>query len=145
MKKLAWIAALVFLLDRGSKLLWNRIPETGITLIPGVLGLTRARNTGVAFSLFSGRPWLLAVLSIGILAGAFFYLRGKRLSGLTRVGLMMMLGGALGNLWDRLFLGYVPDMIEFLFVRFAVFNLADAGLVTGCALVMLALLRKEKE
>ena len=57
----------------------------------------------------------------------------------------MMLGGALGNLWDRLFLGYVPDMIEFLFVRFAVFNLADAGLVTGCALVMLALLRKEKE
>ena len=145
MKKDAWIAALVFLLDRGSKLLWHRIPEAGVTLIPGVLGLARARNTGMAFSLFSGAPWLLVVLSLGILAGAFFYLRGKQLSGLSRVGLMMMLGGALGNLADRLFLGYVPDMIEVLFVRFAVFNLADVGLVIGCGLLMIALLWKEKE
>ena len=63
------------------------------------------------------------------------------LPGLTVTGLMMMLGGAAGNLADRLLSGYVPDMIEFLFIRFAVFNVADACLVTGCGLVIWNLFR----
>ena len=113
-------------------------------LIPGILGLTPARNTGMAFSLLSGHPWLLAGLSLVMIAGAFLFLRGKQLSPLTRTGLMLMLGGALGNLADRLVLGWVPDMIEFLFVRFAVFNVADACLTVGCGLVILDLFRGEK-
>ena len=55
---------------------------------------------------------------------------------------MMMLGGALGNMLDRFLTGFVPDLIEFLFVRFAVFNLADACLVIGCGLVIIDLFRK---
>lgn len=140
MRRTFWIAPAVFLADRGVKLLWKRIPAEGRTLIPGVLGLTPARNTGMAFSLFSGRSWLLGLVSLVLIAGALLFLRGKDLRGLTRVGLMMMLGGAAGNMVDRFFLGYVPDMFELLFVRFAVFNVADAFLVTGCALVMIDLL-----
>ena len=144
MRKEAWTAAGVFLADRLAKALSVRIPPEGTTLIPGVLGLRQARNTGMAFSLLSGHPLLLGILSLAILAGAFLALRGRKLSGLTRTALALMLGGALGNLADRLLTGYVPDMLEFLFVDFAVFNVADACLVTGCGLAALDLFREGK-
>ena len=144
MRKEAWTAAGVFLADRLTKALSVRIPPEGTALIPGVLGLRQARNTGMAFSLLSGHPLLLGILSLAILAGAFLALRGRKLSGLTRTALALMLGGALGNLADRLLTGYVPDMLEFLFVDFAVFNVADACLVTGCGLAVLDLFREGK-
>ena len=140
MKKKLWIAGAAFLLDRAAKILAERLPRGGLTLIPGVLRLRYTRNTGMAFSLLSGHPVLLAALSALVLAGAFFLLRGKRMDGPTETGLMMMLGGAAGNLADRIFAGSVPDMIEPVFVRFAVFNLADAFLVVGCALVIIRIL-----
>ena len=140
MKKHVWIALAVFLADRGTKLLWDRIPAEGIVLIPGVAGLYPARNTGMAFSLFSGNPWMLGVLSAFLVAGGFLFLRKKKWSRLALTGLMMMLGGAAGNMIDRFVHGYVPDMIEFLFVRFAIFNVADVFLCTGCGLVILRLL-----
>ena len=136
-----WIAAVVFLADRLTKFLSEEMLRDSIVLIPGMLGLRPARNTGMAFSLLSGHPVLLGILSLGILAVAFLTLRKKKPAPLSQVGLMMMLGGATGNLTDRLLNGYVPDMIEFLFVRFAVFNIADACLVIGCGLVMLDLFR----
>ncbi|MBQ8073297.1 MAG: signal peptidase II [Clostridia bacterium] len=143
MRKDGWIALLVFLADRGAKTLARGLPPGGRVLIPGVLALRPARNTGMAFSLLSGHPALLAALSAVIIAGAAWLLRGKTLRRVTRVGLMMMLGGALGNLTDRVLTGAVPDMIEPLFVRFAVFNVADACLVAGCGLVMLGILREK--
>ena len=67
------------------------------------------------------------------------------MNGLTRAGLMMIVGGAAGNALDRLTQGYVTDMLEPLFVRFAVFNLADACLVIGCLLVLPEILRGGKD
>ena len=75
-----------------------------------------------------------------IVAGALLFLRKKRIPRLPFIGLMLMLGGAAGNMADRLITGFVPDMIELLFVRFAVFNPADAALTVGCALIVLHLL-----
>ena len=141
-KNPCWIALLVFAADRAAKMLWNRIPPEGAVLIPGILGLYPARNTGMAFSLFSGKPWLLGLLSLALIAGAFLLLKDQPLSGLTRTGLMMMLGGGAGNLADRLLTGYVPDLFEFLFVRFAIFNVADVFLVAGCGLILADLLRR---
>ena len=145
MKRYGWIAATAFLADRITKGLTDRIPPEGSVLIPGLLGLRAVRNTGMAFSLLRGNPWLLGLLSLLIIAGAFVFLRGKKLSRLARTGLMLMLGGAAGNMADRFLTGYVQDMIEFLFVDFAIFNVADACLVTGCALVMLAMIRSGEE
>ena len=142
-KRAFGIAAAVFLADRGTKLFWDRIPAEGMTLIPGVIGLYPARNTGMAFSLGSGIPWLAGVLSLVMIGAAFFLLRGRELPPPAETGLMMMLGGAAGNLADRFLLGYVPDMIELLFVRFAVFNVADACLVAGCGLGIVSLLREK--
>ncbi len=136
-----WIAPAVFAVDRVAKLLAPGIPATGRTLIPGVVGLRYARNTGMAFSLFSGRPWLLGLLSLAIILAACWFLRGKKLPRLPMTGLMLMLGGAVGNMADRFLTGYVTDMIELLFVRFAIFNPADMALTVGCALVMYWVLR----
>ena len=134
------IPAFVLAADRVTKALAANIPPEGETLLPGILGLRYTQNTGAAFSMLSGHPWLLGVLSLAVIVAAFLVLRKKRLSALTTVGLMMMLGGALGNMIDRFFTGYVPDMIEFLFVHFAIFNVADTFLCVGCALTALSLL-----
>ncbi len=141
MKKSFFLIALgVLILDRITKLLAPGIPAGGVALIPGVIGLRYAENTGMAFSLLSGRPWLLGVLSLLVIAGGFVYLRNKKIPRLAQVGVMLMLGGAAGNMLDRFITGYVPDMIEFLFMNFAIFNVADMGLTVGCALCVISLL-----
>ena len=134
------IAAAVFIADRVTKILAPRILEDGQALIPGVLGLRYAENRGIAFSMLSGMPWVLGLVSLVIIAAVFFFLRGKKLRAMTLAGLMMMLGGAAGNMLDRFIHGFVPDMIEVLFVQFAVFNVADMFLCIGCGLVILQLL-----
>ena len=136
-----WVtAAAVLAADRITKILALGIPAEGQVLIPGIVGLRYAENKGIAFSLLSGVPWLLGVLSLAIIAAAFLVLRKKQVHPLALAGLMMMLGGAAGNMIDRFLHGYVPDMIEFLFVKFAIFNVADACLCAGCALVIIRLL-----
>ena len=134
------IAAAVFAADRLTKILASGIPREGQVLIPGILGLRYAENKGIAFSMLSGVPWLLGLASLLIIAGAFFLLRGKKLHPLMLTGLMMMLGGAAGNMTDRFVHGFVPDMIEVLFMQFAIFNVADMFLCIGCGLVILRLL-----
>lgn len=141
MRKEIWIAPMVFAADRICKVLAERIPEEGVSLIPGILGLRYTRNTGMAFSLFSGHPWLLGFFSLVILTAAFLFLRKKEIPQLPFIGLMLMAGGAAGNMADRFFIGSVPDMIELLFIRFAIFNLADMALTAGCGLILLYLLR----
>ena len=140
MRKETWIAPAVFVEDQALKASAKKIPEEGLTLIPGVLGLRTTRNTGMAFSLFSGHPWLLGLLGLAMLGSAILFLRKKEIPRLPFIGLMLMAGGAAGNITDRLIHGYVTDMIELLFIRFAVFNLADAALTVGCGLTMLYLL-----
>lgn len=71
------VAAAVFIADRVTKILAPGIPENGVVLIPGVIGLRYAENRGIAFSLLSGAPWALGVVSLLIIAAAFFCLRGK--------------------------------------------------------------------
>ena len=138
-------AAAVVAVDRVTKLLAPGIPPGGIPLIPGVLGLRYAENTWIAFSLLSGSPRLTGILSLALMAGAYFWLRKKRLADFPLAGLALMAGGAAGNLPDRLIRGYVPDMIETLFVRFPIFNAADACLTVGCVMVMISLLFRPKD
>ena len=138
---LFWVtAAAVLAADRITKELAPGIPEGGVALIPGVLGLRYAENRGIAFSLLSGAPRLLGVLSLVLIAAGFLWLRKKELKPFPLFALALMAGGAAGNMIDRLVRGYVPDMIEALFVRFPVFNIADAALTAGCVLVMASLL-----
>ncbi len=140
-KWVIWITVVaVLIIDRITKELACGIPAEGITLIPGVLGLRYTANTGAAFSMLSGYPRVLGVLSLAAIAGGFIWLRKKEIAPFPLAGLALMAGGAAGNMFDRLIRGYVPDMIETLFVNFPVFNIADSALVIGCILVMVSLL-----
>ena len=144
MRKFYWIAAVVLIIDQTVK--WACLSLNGsVTLIPQGLALTYAENTGMAFSLFSGRAWLLGVVSALCILVGWLVLRRYRLGMLSRVAAMLMLGGAAGNMIDRFLRGYVVDMFEVLFMEFAIFNVADAALTVGTLLMAISLLLCPKE
>ena len=141
-----WLIVIpVLIIDRITKELAGGIPSEEITLIPGVIGLRYAENEGAAFSMLSGAPRLLGALSLLLVAGGYLWLRKKEIAAFPMTGLALMAGGAAGNMIDRLIRGYVPDMIETLFVKFPVFNIADCCLTVGCALMMISLLCRPKD
>ncbi len=132
------IALLVLVLDQLVKV-WVRenIPLHGQqSFLPGLVELTYVQNTGAAFSLFSKHTWILAIIS-GIAAAAILVLLLKKVlpGAMGRVALALVLGGAIGNLIDRVLLGYVVDMFNLQFMGFAVFNVADIGVTCGGVLL----------
>lgn len=144
MRKFYWIAALTVAVDQLVKALCVGL-DGRVTLIPGVLALMYAENTGMAFSLFSGSAWALGVVSAVCILAGWLALRRYRLGGISRVAAMLMLGGAAGNMIDRFLRGYVVDMFEVLFVKFAIFNVADAALTVGTALMIFSLIFRPDE
>jgi signal peptidase II len=126
-------SALVALLDQLFKG-WavRAIPLHGeMELIPGVIGLTRLHNYGAAFGILSGLRWeLVGIMLLCILFLVFIMLRYNE-GFLGTLGLGAVLGGAVGNFIDRLFLGYVVDMFQLQFVDFAIFNIADIFITMG--------------
>ncbi len=121
-------------LDQLVKLLVlnNIAPGAHVPFIPHLLELTYVQNTGAAFSLFEEHTWILAlislamsvVLSLALWKNFFRHPLGK-------VTLTLLLAGAVGNLIDRVFRGFVVDMFNVLFMNFAVFNVADICVVVG--------------
>ena len=145
-KMIFWaIVALVLAADRITKELAAGIPAEEIPLIPGVLGLRYAENRGIAFSLLNGYPRVMGILSLALIIGGYIWLRKKDLAPFPLAGLALMAGGAAGNMLDRLVRGFVPDMIETLFVSFPVFNIADSCLTIGCVLMMISLLFRNED
>lgn len=126
------LALAVFLLDRASKI-WaasGALDHPRIVL-PGILRFAYVQNTGAAFGFLQGRTSLLAAITAAVLLALLVGLCiwGARVPPVARCALWVMLGAGVGNLWDRVFYGYVVDFIQVLFVRFPVFNIADACMV----------------
>ena len=140
-RKYGWIALTVLLADQAVKQL-ARTLNGSLVMIPGVLAFTYAQNTGMAFSLFSGQSWLMGVFSGAAILLGWLMLRRYHLGTLPCIAAMLMLGGAVGNMIDRLLRGYVVDMFEVLLFRFAIFNVADAALTIGCVLMAASLLMR---
>lgn len=127
------IAALVLLDQVVKHLVRTYIPlGGGMPFIPHVLELTYFQNTGAAFSLFSDHTWLLTIVS-AVVAAAIAVVLLKRVikHPFGVLSLSLVLAGAVGNLIDRFFFGFVTDMFQTLFIRFAVFNVADICVVCG--------------
>lgn len=100
--------------------------------IPHVMELTYVRNTGAAFSSFSELTWLLTLISVLMSVILAIAVVKKFFSHpIGRTALALVLAGALGNLIDRVLLGYVVDMFHVTFMNFAVFNIADICVVVG--------------
>ena len=105
---------------------------TSIPFLPCLMDLTYTQNTGAAFSSFSGMTWLLTLVSLGAsVAVAALLWKGYFPGKWGKLSLALILAGAVGNLIDRAFLGFVTDMFETTFMNFAVFNVADICVVVG--------------
>ena len=111
------------------------------TAIPGLFHFTYVQNRGAAFSSFEGARWLFVALFLVFTVLAVWELIKKKLpfTKLERWCIISILAGGLGNVIDRVRLGYVIDMIEVEFVDFAVFNVADSFITCGCILLMVSL------
>jgi len=144
------IAVVVVLLDRWTKhLVAQRIRlYAHIQVIPGFFRLTHTENTGAAFSLFadSTAPWktalLIAFSVIALIVVSILLWKNHHAHIATGVGLSLIMGGALGNLWDRLASGRVVDFL-LLYVKqyqWPVFNLADSAIVVGAGLLIVEIL-----
>jgi signal peptidase II len=143
------IAAIVILLDRWSKrLVAKRIAMYAhVQIIPGFFRLTHTENTGAAFSLFADSPahWKTSLL-IGFSAAAMVIVTAllwkQTRATTTGIALSLILGGAAGNLWDRVMSGRVVDFLLFYVKHYEwpVFNLADSSIVIGAALLILEML-----
>jgi signal peptidase II len=145
-----FLALLVVLVDRWTKhLVATRIAMyTHIQIIPGFFRLTHTENTGAAFSLFADSPshWktvlLISFSAIAMVVVSVLLWRQSRALSLTGVALSLILGGAVGNLWDRVASGRVVDFLLFYVSKYEwpVFNLADSAIVVGAALLVIEIL-----
>lgn len=111
-----------------------------LDLIPNILRITFVKNTGCAFSFLSDYTLYLAIASAVICVAIIVLIIVCRWSGFGKLSLGFILGGAIGNLIDRFVIGYVVDMIEPRFVRFAVFNVADIFVTVGAIMLVLFIL-----
>jgi signal peptidase II len=140
---LAWMLGFA-LLDQGSKWLAKAYlpPDASIPLIPGVFQLTLAFNTGAAFSLFKNQPQLLSVFTCILFAVLLVYalIRSHFAKG-ERLAISLILGGALGNLIDRLTMGRVTDYFDLIVIHYPVFNVADSFIFMGVVLMIIVLLK----
>ena len=127
---------------------WESFP-----LWQDVFHFTYVKNTGMAFGMLKEHRWVFMLVSTILILGMGIYLYGmKSENRLYDVSMALILSGGIGNMIDRIFLGYVVDFIDCRFINFAVFNGADSFVCVGAGLLMLALIldivkefKKEKE
>jgi signal peptidase II len=141
------VAAVVFLLDRWTKSLITShfFPGQSEVVIPHLLWWTYVQNTHGAFGMFGSQPLLLILLALLVLVlFAFAFRDAVRSSMLVRVAFGAIVGGAAGNIVDRLQHQYVVDFIDFRTIWSDVFNAADSCITIGVVVLILASLRSER-
>ena len=143
-----WLVALVvFVLDRSSKALVmaHLVPGESRLVVPRLLWWTYVQNPYGAFGLFGSSPVMLIVLAIIVLGVfAFAFRDAVKHSNVVRIAFGMIVGGAVGNIVDRFQHRWVVDFIDFRTIWPNVFNVADACITIGVALLVLASLRRER-
>lgn len=140
------IAVILIAVDRITKNWAAQALASGdIAVIDKVLYFRYTENTGVAFSMFSDNRWVLVGITSAMLIVALaFFLSGKIKDKLELFALSLIIAGGVGNLIDRLSLGYVIDFIDVRIINFAIFNVADMCITIGAILVCIAAFAAEK-
>lgn len=137
-----WIAIMVLavFLDQLTKYLTILFlkPVDTLPIIEDVLHLTYVENTGAAFGMMKDQRWLFMIVStVAIIALLIYLFKKKTQPKLENLAIAFIVGGGIGNMIDRVLLGYVVDMIDFRLINFAVFNVADSFVCVGAGLLML--------
>ena len=137
------VTVLVVLIDQLTKFLAVRYlaPVDTVPLIRDVLHLTYCTNPGAAFGMLADHRAIFLIISvIAILGMGFLMCLFHRAHPLFTVSLAMIVGGGIGNMIDRIFVGEVVDFIDFRLINFAIFNGADSFVTVGCVLLAVYLL-----
>ncbi len=151
MLRYLWLSVIVILLDQGVKLWLSQLWRVGqgIVVIPGTLNFRLVHNTGAAFSFLAGaggwQRWLLIAIAILVVVVLVAILRRlKPGAHWTAIALALILGGALGNLIDRIRLGYVVDFIGVHWgnLYWPYFNLADSAISIGAVMLIVDAFRR---
>ncbi|VXB27508.1 prolipoprotein signal peptidase (signal peptidase II) [Pseudomonas sp. 8AS] len=149
-----WLALLVFVLDQGSKQVVLQVLEYGqrVVVLDGYFDWIHVYNRGAAFSFLAGESgwqrWFFAAIALGVSAVLVVWM--KRLKAdetWLAIALALVLGGALGNLYDRIVLGHVVDFILVHWQSqyyFPAFNLADSGITVGAVMLALDMFKSKK-
>ena len=148
--KITIIALFAFFIDQIVKLLAASY-LTSISLIPGFFSLIYAKNEGVAFSMFWGNRWFIIIISILLILFLIYtikkeYIEKNENSNFKNITYGILIGGIFGNLFDRIFRGYVIDYIALnLFgYSFPIFNLADVAITFGVVLLIIDNIKESK-
>ena len=142
----AWVA-----IDQLTKSMFAGQQPGGILAGPfaGLIDIRLVHNTGGAWGIFSGNTVALGVFSVVVCVAiaVFFFVTVRQATGVQVVSFALIVAGGIGNAIDRFTQGFVTDFIEFSFIDFPVFNVADIGVTCGCILTMIALvvLYKDEE
>lgn len=136
-------AGIIIVFDQLTKFLVVKYIDggVGITLIPKVLDLVYVKNDGAAFNILSGRIGLLSIISLAFVVGVIWFMVVKKPQNkIFRAAVMLLFAGAVGNVIDRIFRGFVVDFIKTTFISFPVFNIADIAITCGAGLLIIYLL-----
>lgn len=147
-KKITIFSILWVVIDQIIKfVVSNFIPyQTDIKIIPNFFYITNVHNEGAAWSILSGNVFLLAILGIvALIFIYYFFLKDKQLSKVETISYSLLIGGIVGNLIDRIFLGYVVDYIGVILIGyyFPIFNFADIGIVIAIFIMIILSIKEE--
>ena len=140
------ITAALIIIDQFSKYLASTylMGNAPVTVITGFIGLRYIENTGAAFSMLSNSTgFLIVVTAVALMVMAYFIFIKKYGEPFERACFILIFAGGIGNLIDRIMSGFVVDYFEFLFMDFAVFNVADVYVCTGIGLYTVYVLYTE--
>jgi signal peptidase II len=135
--------SLGLLVDQIVKIIISSTMSVGETIpvIKDIFHFTYIRNEGAAFGMLSEHRWVFMIISsVAIVAMCIYLFKFCKERMLTRIGIALVIGGGIGNMIDRIFLGYVVDMIDCRFIDFYIFNVADSCVCVGAGIVFLGVL-----
>ena len=139
-----FVICAIFVLDRVTKFLTLKFlaAKTSVSLLP-FFSLTYVENTGSAFGLFQNANWFLLVVSFLVLCLMLMWRKDIFVLGkLAKCGYYLIFAGAIGNIYDRIVIGYVVDFLDFHF--WPVFNVADSSISIGAVLIALSIFKEGK-
>lgn len=147
---LLWILIIAasVILDQASKWIVVNAMEYGesIVLIKNIFSFQYIHNYGAAWGMFSNHRWVfMLITSVALIAMPIILYRYRKMHFLFGLSLSLFIGGAIGNMIDRIFLGYVVDFFQFTFIDFPIFNIADICVVCGAIIMMVYVIFFDKE
>ena len=147
---LLWILIIAgsVILDQATKMIVVNTMEYGqsIILIKNIFSFQYIHNYGAAWGMFSNHRWVfMLITSLALIAMPIILYRYRKLHFLFGLSLSLFIGGAIGNMIDRVFLGYVVDFLQFTFIDFPIFNVADICVVCGAVIMMVYVIFFDKE